>query len=99
MQGFGLTGKEAGRAGHGGLRKSCEGRGGGRDPFGSGSCGTGARAGGRESVRGGAREDDGVWGALEVRGALVLGAWPPGRAGTGTLLGLGGDGIPDVLED
>lgn len=50
-------------------------------------------------MRGGAREDDGVWGALEVRGALVLGAWPPGRAGTGTLLGLGGDGIPDVLED
>lgn len=39
---------------------------------------TGARAGGR----GNAREDDRAWGALGVRGGeLVLGAWPPGRAG------------------
>lgn len=74
-----LTRKEGGGAGHGSLRKGYEGHVGGRDPFGSGARCTRAKAGGRGSVRGVAREDEGVWrGPRRAVGAcagcLALGA-------------------------
>ena len=96
MQGFGPAGKEVGGAGHVGLRKGCEGRGSGRDPFGLRTRCTGARAGGR----GNAREDDRALGAPRSAGvSLCLAPGPRGELGDGPLEGLWGDGISDALED
>lgn len=64
----------------------------GRGVHGQGPVIVGVCAGARGKMKGSG-------GALGVRWALVLGAWPPGRTGECTLEGLWGDGTPDTLED